>query len=372
MPATIPEAAQLAGVDPELVKTDTAANLAAGRAYFQKQLSDFGNPALAAAAYNAGPGNVRDAIKNGKSGWLQRLPAETQAYVPKVMVAARGGGSAATQGGGAPFGPGIRQLDTTPWATTADALLTPEELKYYSESVANGGDLPTLGMGKDAAKVRRQILAQAADININRNIGGTQGNLLKADLKANTRSLGDLTKLRTNVEASERTASLNMDQVLKLAPKGVAGGVPLFNKWIQAGRRAIPGDADLAALDTAMTTAANEYAAVMTRQAGSGAPTSDTARAEAHGLLHSAQNLGAISSTIRQMKIDMANRKHSLSEQDQILRGNIMAGAGSAIPRGAGGGAALPPGIPAGAQRGGKTPDGRQIYVVNGQKFVAQ
>lgn len=91
MPATAPEAAQLAGVpyDAQRLRTDPEYNAQLGRAYFEKQLADFGDPALAAAAYNAGPERVRQAIERGGSNWMAFVPAETRAYVAKV---ARGGG----------------------------------------------------------------------------------------------------------------------------------------------------------------------------------------------------------------------------------------------------------------------------------------
>ncbi|WP_217895011.1 transglycosylase SLT domain-containing protein [Sphingobium sp. Z007] len=92
MPGTAPEAAKLAGLrwDENKYKTDHAYNVALGEAYFKKQLSDFGDPLKAAAAYNAGPGSatrgtgVRGAIaKAAKSGkdWRDHLPAETKKYV---------------------------------------------------------------------------------------------------------------------------------------------------------------------------------------------------------------------------------------------------------------------------------------------------
>jgi hypothetical protein len=92
MPGTAPEAAQLAGLpfDESRYRTDPQYNAALGKAYFEKQLQDFGDPALAVAAYNAGPGAVRNAVaKGGADGWINHVPAETQAYVSKVM----GGGS---------------------------------------------------------------------------------------------------------------------------------------------------------------------------------------------------------------------------------------------------------------------------------------
>lgn len=70
MPAT---AAGL-GVDP----TNPSANLSGGARYIADQLQSFGNVALAVAAYNAGPGAVRQA------GGVPPY-AETQAYVARVL-----------------------------------------------------------------------------------------------------------------------------------------------------------------------------------------------------------------------------------------------------------------------------------------------
>lgn len=93
MPATAPEAARLAGLayDENRYRTDPAYNRAIGEAYFSKQLADFGDERLAAAAYNAGPGAVRRALqKGGPDGWVNHVPRETQDYVAKVF----GGGAA--------------------------------------------------------------------------------------------------------------------------------------------------------------------------------------------------------------------------------------------------------------------------------------
>lgn len=86
MPGTAPEAARLAGLqwDENRYRNDPAYNRALGEAYYNKQLQDFGDPRMAVAAYNAGPGAVRAAVAKG-GDWLSRLPAETQGYVAKVM-----------------------------------------------------------------------------------------------------------------------------------------------------------------------------------------------------------------------------------------------------------------------------------------------
>lgn len=82
MPATGPEAARLAGLpwDADKLRNDPEYNRKLGEAYFKEMLRQFGDPIGAAAAYNAGPGRVRAAMKKG-GDWISRLPKETQDYV---------------------------------------------------------------------------------------------------------------------------------------------------------------------------------------------------------------------------------------------------------------------------------------------------
>ena len=99
MPGTAPEAARLAGLefDPVRYRNDPEYNKALGKAYFNKQLETFGSEDKAAAAYNAGPGALQKALARAEregGDYLSYLPAETRAYVPKVMglAGARGEG----------------------------------------------------------------------------------------------------------------------------------------------------------------------------------------------------------------------------------------------------------------------------------------
>ncbi|MGO4125723.1 transglycosylase SLT domain-containing protein [Inquilinus sp. YAF38] len=77
MPGTAPEAARLAGVpfDDNRYRTDAAYNEQLGSAYYDAQMSKFGDPELARAAYNAGPGRVDQYVGSGRP-----LPAETVQY----------------------------------------------------------------------------------------------------------------------------------------------------------------------------------------------------------------------------------------------------------------------------------------------------
>ena len=75
--------------------TDVTQNVYASAKYLSQQLDKYGNPDLAAAAYNSGPGRVDDYLA-GKAS----LPDETLAYVPKVAAAYKQ--FSTPSGGGAP------------------------------------------------------------------------------------------------------------------------------------------------------------------------------------------------------------------------------------------------------------------------------
>lgn len=100
MPATGPEAAKLAGLDWDEAKfkDDPKYNRALGKAYFTEQLrTNGGNLAMAYAAYNAGPGRLKEArdaaqTKGTPDAWLQEMPTETQNYVNKNMTSFGAGG----------------------------------------------------------------------------------------------------------------------------------------------------------------------------------------------------------------------------------------------------------------------------------------
>ena len=75
MPGT---AADMGATNPR----DPVQNVYAGAKYLSQMLDRYGQPELALAAYNAGPGRVDDYLAGRAT-----LPDETQAYVPKVAAA---------------------------------------------------------------------------------------------------------------------------------------------------------------------------------------------------------------------------------------------------------------------------------------------
>lgn len=90
MEDTAPEAAALAGLeyDRDRLYGDEEYNKALGSAYYEMLLKEFGDPILAAAAYNGGIGRVKKAIEKSESSgksWINFVPPETQNYVAKLM-----------------------------------------------------------------------------------------------------------------------------------------------------------------------------------------------------------------------------------------------------------------------------------------------
>jgi len=236
---------------------------------------------------------------------------------------------------------------------------------FYAKKVAAGGDLPALGSGKVAAAWRQAILKRSAAIQTGQGLDGGDSNLRQADVKAARMALGQLQKTRSNVEGFERTFMLNVDQVLKLAPKGVGGSAPVFNKWIQAGRKSIKGDPDVSAFNVAVNTAANEYAKLASGASG-GAVTSDSARHEAMEILNNAQTLPQLQASIRQMKIDGHNRIIALNEQEGRLRSTIGGKAQGAA------GESKAAGNPPGGRLIGMY-KGKQVFqLANGRRVVAR
>jgi soluble lytic murein transglycosylase len=92
MPATAKWTAKKIGMTDYTASqlADPTVNIALGTAYLQLVLNDFeGHQAMAAAAYNAGPGNVRkwrDVAEMDGAVWVENIPFhETRDYVKKVL-----------------------------------------------------------------------------------------------------------------------------------------------------------------------------------------------------------------------------------------------------------------------------------------------
>ncbi len=357
----ISHVAQTLGVDPNAPLPRSAIpRLAAAMAQFES-----GGSPTAISNRNNNPGNIKaagggfrkfDTPQQGQAamqGLLARYMARGQTTIKSIIegVPAKSGGPMTIKG----------QPKPEDAATPLDA----QGLEFVAQQVANGGDMPALGMGKQAAVMRAKIISRAAQIAKGNGLSGADMPGVIADRKANAATLTTLTRMNGQVLQAEGTASRNADQVLRTMDKGAAGsGVPILNAWIQHGRSGVGGSPDVAAFDVAINTLANEYAKVITSSSGGGGVTSDSARHEAMALINRAMTPTQLRSVITQMRTDMGNRKAALTEQINATKTALRA-AGS----GNQGGGNVPTMTPEQAR---SAPKGTRFRTTDGRVLVRQ
>jgi hypothetical protein len=255
----------------------------------------------------------------------------------------------ATSQPGAPSRPaagpaGARVLYQAP-AAEEDAGINDDTVQLLAGRYLKDGTLPPLGMGKAAAASRQKILNEASKMA--KGLGLDAGDLIAgtADVKATASALGKMTTQISQVRSFENTASKNADLALTLAPKGASPiNVPVLNRWIQTGRRAIAGDPNVTSFDIALGTFLDEYAKIVSGATGSQG-TTDASRREAYDRLSKYATQGQLQAGIATMKVEMHNRITSMEDVQAGLRSHLR-GSEGASPAAAPA-AAPPPAAPA-------------------------
>ncbi len=202
--------------------------------------------------------------------------------------------------------------------------LTPEAVQFWGQAAAQGVPLPSMGMGPSGAAARQQIINAAPGLSS----GGTlAGN--RAVQKADTTSLGALTKMRDAVVAYENTANANLGVFEDLAKKVIDTGSPWINQPLRTINRNGLGGADQAAYDAARQVALTEISKVVNNPNLTG-QLSDSARKEVTSLLPESATLAQIYRVIGVLKQDMANRRKYLDEGIKGVQGRMGGGASAA------------------------------------------
>jgi hypothetical protein len=186
--------------------------------------------------------------------------------------------------------------------------LTPEAIAYWGQAAAAGIPLPSMGMGAAGAKAREQIINAAPTA-----AGGTPLAASRATQRADTTSLGAMTKMRDSVVAFENTAKANLDVFMQQAKKAVDSGSPWINTPLREVARQGLGSADLAAFDAARQVALTEIAKVVNNPSLSSV-LSDSARKEVTSLIPENATLNQIYHVVSVLNQDMANRHRFLDE----------------------------------------------------------
>ncbi len=199
----------------------------------------------------------------------------------------------------------------------------PQTIEYEAQMYNMTRVLPSMGFGKASTEARKQIQNRAAEIA--KEQGASPADVLaRAQFVKSSQS--ELTKLmsqRGPIIAFSTTAHLNLKIAKELSEKRDDSGVPVANRWINAGKMSVQGDPDVAAFNAAIRIAINEVAKVTSSVTGGGV-TSDAARKDIESVLNMAQTKEQVRKVLDDvLEKDMANRIVGYEErikatQDQV------------------------------------------------------
>lgn len=216
----------------------------------------------------------------------------------------------------------VGQPNTTPTGAritigqaTSNAL-TPEAIDDAATRYRLTGTMPQIGLGSAAMKMK--ILNRASEQASLEGKSGEATALGQMATKANQQALGQLEKQATMVGAFEKTATANMNLALSLSDKVDRLGSPIFDKWIQAGKKSITGNEEVAKFHAANETFINEYAKIMSGSMGNTA-ISDAARKNAHEILSNAYTKEQYRAVVQTLATEMQNRIQGFNSQREEL-----------------------------------------------------
>lgn len=144
----------------------------------------------------------------------------------------------------------------------------------------------------------------------------------RAGFKADTMSLNKITPQYDAITAFEKTAIRNGTILKELADKVDTSGMPVIERWIRGGRKAIAGDADVAKFDAQMDLYRAEAARILTQPNLSGVLT-DTARKEMEHVIGGDASAKQIREVVDLLERDFHNRRSTLEEQIASIRARM-------------------------------------------------
>jgi uncharacterized protein YqeY len=204
------------------------------------------------------------------------------------------------------------------------------------------GTMPTMGMGKAAADLRAKILNRAAELSATDGMSPEQRRTWQIGNSANKSALTKLEGQAQIVGAFEKTFNANANMVDELSTKNDRTGVPIINKWIQAGKRSVTGDPDISAFDLAVKSTVNEYTKIVSGSMGN-TPMAESEIKKVDALLNTAQTPEQVKAVLDRMRQETGNRMKGFEDQ----RGELM----NRMTRKPAGGVGAPGSSPGGAAK---------------------
>ena len=195
----------------------------------------------------------------------------------------------------------------------------PDTVDFYAKRILAGDPNVTRELAFGDKSMKRAIADRVAQLGKDGGPGEIIAN--KAEVAATTKALADRSKYVAAGNQFVRNMNSQMTLVEKYMDKGTAGGIPVFNKWVQSGRLAT-GDPDVAALDTAIRGLAREHQRIVTGVT-SNAQLHVASQATADELLNRAQTPAQIRAVLGVMKEEANNAISSGKAEVVSLRGQL-------------------------------------------------
>lgn len=213
------------------------------------------------------------------------------------------------------------------------ASVSPEVVDYYSRQSLVGDNSWKTGLGRSKtgqaiiAAVESRMPELAKEAGIEPEVAAAQRDVRGGIVAA----LKDRTKF---VAASDQFVSnfqKQSDLVEKYLKPGVAGATPVINRWIQAGRKSVAGDPEVAAFDTAIRGLAREHQRIVTGVT-SNAQLHASAQETADQLLNVNMTADQVRATLKVMREEATNARNSGRDEVETLKTQL-----TNLGRGAGG-----------------------------------
>lgn len=221
------------------------------------------------------------------------------------------------------------RADDKPASATDDAglKLTAAGRDAAARNYAVTGQLPPMGMGKEAAATKAAIVNRAAEMYPDLDLASNS-----AEYRSNRGSLVKMQAQRDAIGAFEQTAGKNIDIFLKEAGKVVDTGSPLANTAVRMVSGKMLGSENQAAYDAARQVAVNEIAKITSGSSNLGGALSDSARKEISDFNPQNATLKQTVAVMRILKQDMANRTIAMDKQIAEISGRIKGGNSQSAP----------------------------------------
>lgn len=233
----------------------------------------------------------------------------------------------------------MEPIAMAPGATSASApggagQIGGDALEMAASRYLQDGTLPpNMGRGTQGTANTVAILSRAADLAKAKGMDGEATRINQVANKSLQSAMTGLERQRANVMSYEKTALAGADIAIEMSNKVDRTGVPLVNKWINAGRVAVAGDPDVSRLNNAVETLTNEYAKVMSGSSG-GQATTVSMQEHARKMLSGAMTKEQFNGVIDLMKREMTQtREKAFDSQINEMKDRMKVPSATSAPQ---------------------------------------